>query len=102
MERDVKLSETSEKICPSCGQWTTWSKQPHDRCIHCGFELMAETIRKEEIRKERFYEKPAGLITIKGTEPAWLQGVYRGINYVYFIFVGIMAAIVWFITTVAG
>lgn len=102
MKRDVKLSETSEKKCPRCGQWTTWSKQPDDHCIHCGFELMAETIEKEKLRKERFYQKPGGLITIKGTEPGWIQGIYRAINFVYVIFVGIMAAIVWFITSVVS
>lgn len=102
MQREAKLSQASEKICPSCGKWTPWSKQAHDRCVHCGFELMAETIEKERIRKERFYEKPAGIINISGSEPAWLQSIYRGVNFVYLLFVGMMAAIVWFITTVVA
>lgn len=102
MEGEVPLSQKSEKICPSCKQWTVWRKHPDDRCTHCGFELMAQTVREEKLRHERFYANPGGIITIKGSEPAWLQALYRGINMVYFAFVGIMAAIVWFITTVVA
>lgn len=98
----MKAAHKSEKICPSCSQWTHWNNQLGDCCEHCGFDLLKAKVEEEQERKERFYEKPTGIISITGNEPAFLQGIYRIINFVYLIFVAMMAAIVWFITTVVA
>lgn len=96
------MASASEKICPSCKKWTSWSNTPGDTCVHCGYDLLALQLKEERERKERFYEKPSGIITIKeGTNPI-LAKIYATINFVYLLFVGIMAAIVWFITTVVA
>lgn len=92
----------SEKICPACKKWTKWTNTPGDKCVHCGFDLLAQQVQEEKVRKEKFYEKPTRIITIKeGTHPILVK-ICEAINFVYIIFVGIMAAIVWFITTVVA
>lgn len=92
----------SEKRCPSCGEWTQWSHSEGGTCTHCGFDLMAQRRVEAQERKERFYEKKASVFTIKGDEHPLLALFYRTVNFIYMLFVGFMAAMVWLITTVAG
>lgn len=39
---------SSQKKCPSCGQWTTWNQRLDDKCEHCGAQL--EKQRAEEVK----------------------------------------------------
>lgn len=98
----METASRSEKKCPYCGEWTQWSQLDGDRCTHCGFDLMAQQRVEAQERKERFYEKKASVFTIKGDEHPLLALFYRTVNFIYMLFVGFMAAMVWLITTVAG
>lgn len=96
------MKTNSEILCPNCKKWTVWKNLPGDTCSHCGFDFLAEKVQKEKIRKEKFYEKPVGLITINGNEHPLLKAIYKVVNFIYLIFLAITTAIVWVITTVAA
>ncbi|MBI1287723.1 MAG: hypothetical protein GC178_09110 [Flavobacteriales bacterium] len=43
----------TEKKCSNCGEWTTWEKQPTDRCVHCDELLDHLSLKEKEAREER-------------------------------------------------
>ena len=93
----------TEKKCPSCGEWTTWEKQPTDRCLHCNALLdpAALKAREERSEKERL-EKENDFFRVRETDNIFMVFVRRFTFVLHAIFAAITWAFLWFVTTFSG
>jgi hypothetical protein len=91
---------SSEKKCPGCGHWVTWSKSENDRCPNCQTELY--TLQKEEkLRAEKFRSTRFGLLEIDPADQSLKAFAGRSINFMYGIFMAIVSFILWIISIIA-
>jgi methionyl-tRNA synthetase len=97
------VSMKTEKKCPGCGEWTTWQKQPTDRCAHCNAlldpEAHEEKLDREE--KERIF-KENDFFRVR-EDDSFLMITVRKVGWVlHAIFAAITWAFLWFVTTFSG
>ena len=93
----------TEKKCPHCGEWTTWNKEPSDRCTLCNELLDEVSMREKEHRetKERV-DKENDFFRVR-EDDHFLMIAIRRISWVlHAIFAAIAWAFLWFVTTFSG
>lgn len=93
----------TEKKCPSCGVWTTWEKQPEDRCTSCNqlLDPRAFAAKSEREEKERVY-KENDFLRIKETDSLGMRVVRRVAWFFHIIFAAIAWFFLWMVTTFSG
>jgi len=97
------LPEATKK-CPHCEQWTTWQQQPTDHCQHCGQELEPYRAASNEARAQ-LEQQPMSklvLIEVKPDDGTFMRFLKRIIQGGQLAFAGLLAFVVWFLTTLAG
>jgi len=105
--RGLLLSERpimkSEKKCPHCGSWTTWEKQPTDRCTHCNELLDAVSLIEKETReeKDRVF-KENDFFRVREDDNFLMVAVRKTGWVLHAIFAAIAWGVLWFVTTFAG
>lgn len=93
----------TEKKCPNCGVWTTWEKQPTDRCGNCNelLDKVALVEQQERVEKERVFREN-DFFRIRESD-GFLMIVVRKTGWVlHAIFAAIAWAFLWFVTTFSG
>lgn len=93
----------TEKKCPHCGNWTTWKKQPGDRCSSCQGLLDPKAFEDKQKReeKERAF-KENDFFRVRETDN-FLMVTVRKVGWVlHAIFAFITWAFLWFVTTFSG
>lgn len=95
----------SSKKCAACGQWSSWTLSPTDRCQHCGALLADQSTLSAASRKEEKQEKKkfeVGIIEIYPTDAWPVVILKRLVQVVQISFVAIVSFIIWFLTMLAG
>ncbi len=95
------MKQTSEKKCPSCGDWTPWNREKEDVCLHCGAAL-SDFEQKKQAREEKMRAAPTGLFPVNPTDGVFIKAGKYTINTLNFVFTAIVSFIVWLITFVAA
>ena len=93
----------TEKKCPHCGDWTTWEKQPTDRCGSCNGLLDEIALKEKEEREEneRSYQEN-DFLRIKETDGLGMRVVRKAAWVLHVVFAAITWAFLWMVTTFSG
>lgn len=95
---------TNEKLCPTCKTWNVY--KPEDKnCLNCGSLLDKNEIIYEEKKRKGLippFPKPKPFLEIKESYPLILKIVLYIIRPVYFTFMFIISAILWFVVWAAA
>jgi len=96
-----------EKRCPHCSKWSSWNGNLDDKCEHCGEYLKLneriEIAEKEEKQKKlQFNFKEKFPFTVKEGDNLVVKGVKTVGYWVYFVFMSIMAVLLWIIFWLAS
>ena len=97
------FSMKSEKKCSHCGEWTTWEKQPTDRCGHCNEYLDPRSLQEKEVReeKERVFREN-DFFRVRENDSFLMIMVRKTGWALHAIFAAIAWAFLWFVTTFSG
>lgn len=93
----------TEKKCANCGDWTTWEKQPTDRCDNCDELLDPVALREKEIREEKernFSEND--FFRVREDDNFFMVSVRKTGWVLHAVFAAITWAFLWFVTTFSG
>lgn len=94
----------NEKLCPNCQTWSTYVSDEKN-CPNCGSLLDKNEIIFEEKKKQGLippFPKPKPFMEIKESYPFLLKLVLHVIRPVYFTFMFIISAILWFVVWAAA
>ncbi len=93
----------SEKRCPHCGKWTTWTQNLEDTCQHCHKSLGGRYLveQKERIRKDQ-EKKREWIFEINQKDHPVVSFMKKAANLFYFVFFMIVSFIVWLIAALPG
>ncbi|AMQ57312.1 hypothetical protein [Algoriphagus sanaruensis] len=92
-----------EKLCSTCGQWSTWNQNPSDRCVHCGETLGQKELDKVTKRENHIRSTEENwMFFIRESDPAWKVHLKKIGNFFYTIFMAIISFILWFIAAFPG
>ncbi len=95
---------TVEKCCPHCKTWHAYS--PEDKtCSSCGSLLDKNEIVFEERKRKGLipeFPKPKPFLEIKDTYPWLLRMILQIVQPIYFTFMFIISAILWFVVWAAA
>ncbi len=90
----------NKKKCPHCGKWSVWNLNDQDKCVHCGGHLFTNAKQIAQSRKSRS-ELKVNLLEIASSDSKFIVILKKIVNFVHLVFMAIISAIMWFITTVA-
>ncbi|MFC2176264.1 hypothetical protein ACFLR1_04775 [Bacteroidota bacterium] len=94
---------STEKKCPHCGTWTTWNKQPTDKCGACQKVLdqvwLTEKIESERKEKE-FFE--TDFLRIRESDGFLKRMLRRTAWVLHAVFAAITWFFLWMVTTFSG
>lgn len=96
--------DSNQKRCPNCKAWNTYS-QDDKKCVDCGSLLdKNEIIYQDKKRKGLIPEfpKPRPFLEIKASYPLILRIILHIIRPIYFTFMFIISAILWFVVWAAA
>ena len=93
----------TEKKCPNCSEWTTWEKQPTDRCNSCNELLDPISLVEKEIReeKERVFREN-DFFRIREDDNFLMVTIRKTGWALHAIFAAITWAFLWMVTTFSG
>lgn len=93
-----------EKICPSCKTWNSYSEDEKN-CTNCGSLLDKNEIIFEEKKQKGLipaFPTPRPFLEIKASYPLVLRVILHIFRPVYFVFMFIISAILWFVVWAAA
>ncbi|SFU07403.1 tRNA synthetases class I (M) [Algoriphagus locisalis] len=93
----------SQKKCPNCGEWSTWTNNYEDRCEHCG-ELLSpvELERKAKFTQEKDRQEKDWMFYINPEDSGIKKFFKKSGNLFYTVFMAIMTFIMWLIAALPG
>jgi predicted amidophosphoribosyltransferase len=92
--------KTSEKLCPSCGNWSKWNQLEDGFCEHCNNKL-TNYKGKEKIREANFKKQNFGFFEVKPNENGFVKFLKKSTNLIAFLFISFVSFILWIISTIA-
>ncbi len=98
------MSEISEKICPNCKTWSSYSVEERN-CVNCGSLLDKNEIIFEEKKRKGLipaFPKPRPFLEIKDSYPFLFRVVLHIVRPIYFTFMFIISAILWLVVWAAA
>ncbi|WP_139307946.1 hypothetical protein [Pontibacter flavimaris] len=97
---------SASKKCPRCGQWSSWTQNPSDRCEHCQSILDPVAVASQQARQERKQEEEqrfnVRFIQIS-PDDSWFTKFYKRIGLGFQIaFASLVSLFLWLIALLAG
>jgi hypothetical protein len=98
------MSEISEKLCPNCKIWSSYSLEER-QCKNCGSLLDKNEIIYQEKKRNGLippFPKTRPFLEIKDSYPLVLRLILQILRPIYFTFMFIISAILWFVVWAAA
>src|SRR5688500_17904280 len=97
---------SGSRKCPSCGHWSPWTQDPHDRCKFCNSVLDPAGLKAQEVQEEENTRQKKQinitLIEIYPEDSAFTRFWKRIVQGFQLTLIAIISFIIWVITMVAG
>jgi hypothetical protein len=98
------MSDLNEKICPNCKTWSSYSSEDKN-CKNCGSLLDKNEIIYQEKKSKGLippFPQPKPFLEIKDSYPWYLKAILHFIKPIYFVFMFVVSAILWFVVWAAA
>jgi len=88
-----------EKKCPSCGQWTEWSKAANDKCVHCQSALTPPTVPTHDEYSFGVGQNVPSFLTEREGDGLMMKGIRKMAMVAHLVYAAIMAAFMVVVAT---
>ena len=87
---------SSEKKCPNCGEWSSWSGDLDDTCDHCGAYLSPAERKNRQEKETRDRQQEENWMFHYDNDASVFEKIYKKTgNFIYMIIMAIVSFIMW-------
>ena len=98
------MNDLTEKLCPNCKTWNRYHND-NKNCVHCCSLLDKNEIIYEDKKRKGLippFPQPRPFLEIKDSYPWILRAILHIIRPIYFVFMFVISAILWFVVWAAA
>jgi len=95
------MAGQNEIKCNNCGEWSVWSQQESDKCVHCG-EVLRPVSDEEKDKIKKRLEVEYVKVHINEDDNIFVKLFKHVFNFVQMIFIAIISFLIWLFVASPG